>query len=282
MHVVSIGPFAWPLAIALLSIGTVAAFAIDGWLRRRGHASSERALWSLPLLTVAAARAVFVATWWADYAAVPWSVLDLRDGGFSWPAGLVVLALGAAIRLWRRPALRVSLGVSLLGGMLVGGFGLLVAMRLDRAAHASLPAVTLRDLDDRPVPLRGLVGKPLVVNLWATWCPPCRREMPLLVRAQRQRGDVRFVFVDQGESADGVRAILRSAGLQPDHVLLDPAQQLPQAFGTRAFPTTLWFDMQGDLRSMHVGALSPATLAAGLSHILPEATAAPAPSGVSR
>jgi thiol-disulfide isomerase/thioredoxin len=282
MHTVSLGPFAWTLTMALLLAGAIAALTIDSWLRRRGHASCERALWSLLLLALVVARAAFVVTWWSNYAVEPWSVLDLRDGGFSLPAGLVALILGAAIWVWRRPLLRTPLLGSLLGGALVGGFGLLVAARLDAATHAPLPAVVLRDLDDRPVPLHSLAGKPLVVNLWATWCPPCRREMPVLVRAQQEHGDVRFVFVDQGESAADVRAFLHSTGLRPDHMLLDPMQQLPQAFGTQAFPTTLWFDARGELRSVHVGALSPASLAAELSHILPDAAVAPAASGVSR
>lgn len=182
--------------------------------------------------------------------------------------------------MWHQPSSRGALGWSLLGGLLVGGLGLLIAARLDASTHRALPALVLHDLEGRAVALHQFDGKPLVVNLWATWCPPCRREMPVLVNAQRRHADVRFMFVDAGESAGAVRRFLKAAGLQPENVLLDDTQQLAQAFDVRVFPTTLFFDAQGILRSTHVGALSPATLAAELRHITPESPLAPAHLGV--
>ena len=104
MRSVAIGPFAWPSTLAVLLAGVVAAFLVDGWWRRRGHASGEPALWSALALAVLAARAAFVVAWWPDYRADPLGVLDLRDGGWSWPGGLVGLGLGAAVWAWRRPA----------------------------------------------------------------------------------------------------------------------------------------------------------------------------------
>ncbi len=69
------------------------------------------------------------------------------------------------------------------------------------ALHSSqqIPDISVRDIDGQPVSLQDLAGKPLVINLWATWCPPCRREMPVLAAAQQANPDVRFVFVNQGE-----------------------------------------------------------------------------------
>lgn len=76
--------------------------------------------------------------------------------------------------------------------------------------------------------------------------------------------------------ASEVRDVFASAALRPDHVLPDASQQLPQAFNAQVLPTTLFFDAQGALRSIHVGALSQAMLAAGLRHITPKAAVVPA------
>ena len=280
--VVSIGPLAWSLGTVLLAAGVAAALALAAFLHRRGRARVEPALWGLLVLALLAARIAFVVRWWPQYAVAPLSMLDPRDAGFSPWAGVAALVLGALGLGWRRPLLRLPLAVSLVGGLGVWGFGLLVVARLDAATHTPLPALTLRDLDDRPVALRAFAGKPAVVNLWATWCPPCRREMPVLVEAQRAHRDVHVVFVDQGESAAEVRAFFAASGLRPEHVLIDAGQSLAQQMNARVFPTTLFFDADGVLRSMHVGALSPATLAAEMRRIVPGAGSAPAPAGVPR
>ena len=71
------------------------------------------------------------------------------------------------------------------------------------------------------VQLADYQGGPLVINLWATWCPPCRREMPVLENAQRMRPDVTFLFVNQAESMQSVSTYLATQGLNLDNVLFD-------------------------------------------------------------
>jgi thiol-disulfide isomerase/thioredoxin len=283
MQLVPIGPFALPVAGLLLLAGWVTAVAIDGWLHRRGRPSTEAVLWRLLLAGVVVARLVFVVHWWPEYAGHPLAVLDLRDGGLSRWAGSLAVLVGAAWIGWRRRPLREQLAWVVLGGLLVWWFGSLVAWRLDAAMHTPLPALVLHDLDDRPQPLQRLRGQPLVINLWASWCGPCRREMPVLAQGQQARPQLRFVFADQGESAAEIRAFLAANRLRLDGVLTDPSSQLSQHFGVRGYPTTLFFDAQGSLRSMHTGELSPATLAADVRHIIPDAAAAAShPSGVLR
>lgn len=62
--------------------------------------------------------------------------------------------------------------------------------------EGQLPALTLQDLQGKDVALPTFVGRPTVVNLWATWCPPCRRELPMFQQAQAAQPGVHFVFLD--------------------------------------------------------------------------------------
>ena len=82
--------------------------------------------------------------------------------------------------------------------------------------------------------LRSLAGRPLVVNLWATWCPPCRREMPAMQAAQEANPDIGFVFVNQGESSVIVRRFLATQQLRLQNVVIDPSGQLAARTGAAA------------------------------------------------
>lgn len=109
----------------------------------------------------------------------------------------------------------------------------------------------------------------MVVNLWATWCAPCRREMPVLQQAQAARPEVHFVFLNQGESAERVLAFLGSQQLPLRNVLLDAHGQAGAQLGHRALPTTLFYDASGRLVDTRVGELSHATLAQRLEAMDP-------------
>ena len=154
-------------------------------------------------------------------------------------------------------------------GML-GGFGMAVALAwaafnglllmMQRAAPP-LPAFELGTLDGSPTTLAAHAGRPVVLNMWATWCPPCRREMPVLEDAQAKYPGVAFVLVNQGEDRGTIRDYLDAAGLELDHVLLDPHSRAMLDTGTRGLPTTLFFNAQGRLVDTHMGELTRASLA---------------------
>ena len=135
-----------------------------------------------------------------------------------------------------------------------------VALSVRPDTGHALPALELTSLEGRPMNLAEFKGKPTVVNLWATWCPPCVREMPVLQQAQAERPGVNFVFLNQGESAEQVSTWLRARRLPMRNVLLDANRQASAAFKQRALPTTLFFDARGQLVSTRVGELSSATL----------------------
>ena len=98
--------------------------------------------------------------------------------------------------------------------------------------------------------------------------------MPVLERAQRATPGVAFVFANQGESAETVKAYLAAESLVLKNMLLDPSGSVAAAASAPGLPTTLFFDATGQLVDRRMGELSPATLAQRLERLL----AAPAAS----
>src|SRR5690606_8280441 len=102
--------------------------------------------------------------------------------------------------------------------------------------------------------------------LWATWCPPCRREMPVLSTAQAAREDVHFIFANQNESAEEVRRFLVTQGLRVQNVLFDRGL-LAIAYAAPGLLTAPFFERDGSLRRSHMGELSAPRLADYLSSV---------------
>jgi len=140
--------------------------------------------------------------------------------------------------------------------------------RKPAAPELTVPALVLPRLGGGQVALADLVGRPLVINLWASWCPPCRREMPLLARAALEHRQAVFLFVDQGEDAETVRRFLDEQGLVLEWVLLDQKSELGRAFRTSGIPFTFFFDAEGHLVARHPGELFPQALDRYLSQAL--------------
>lgn len=264
---VSLGPLALPLAPLLLALAcAVGLFVGRGWGRRRG-VDPEPVLWRMLLVALLAARLGHVWLWRSAYAEAPWSVLDFRDGGFDPGFGVAGAALTGLAAVRKTPALRAALAAGA-GTAFVLWVAGTIGLALRDQPGAPLPALTLQDaLGPQAVPLSRFTGQPVVVNLWATWCGPCQREMPVLARAQSRHRDLHFVFANQGEDAARVRAFLAREGLQLEHVLLDPARRVGASFQADALPTTLFFDREGRLVARRIGALSDATLAEQLQRL---------------
>lgn len=252
-----------PDALALL--GALAAGHGGGWLLgRRDWRDVERHLWLATAVGLAAARLAYVLEWHEAYAAQPLSILDIRDGGWNAAAGFAAATLHALIAGFRlRRAARGLAGA--LGAALAAWA--IASLALSDAGEARVPGLEVQTLQGATLALSGLAGRPLVVSFWATWCPPCRREMPVLAAAQREHPEVAFVFANQGESPGTVRRYLAAEGLALEGVVLDPALALGKAAGVRGMPTTLFYDSRGRLVESRVGELSPATLAERLARV---------------
>ncbi|MGN7739699.1 prolipoprotein diacylglyceryl transferase family protein [Pseudomonas sp. 22526] len=260
----TIGTFAIALNHLLL-ISALALATFVGWrVAKRGGENPESVLFGLFLLGMLAARIGFVIAYWKHYRHDLWLIIDLRDGGFlPWP-GVIVLLLAALAWGWRRPALRKPLGAGVGSGL---AFWLLATLSLSIFEQGTrLPDIALRNADGGTVQLTSYQGKPLVINLWATWCPPCRREMPVLERAQQQRPDLTFLFVNQAESMQSVSTFLATQDLNLNNVLFDGSGRLGQAVGSMALPTTLFYSADGRMLGSHLGELSEASLARALEH----------------
>lgn len=271
----SLGPFVLafnhlPLLVAL------ALATLVGWMAgRRKGVNPERALFGVFLIGLLVARLTFVVGYWAQYRATPLSIIDIRDGGFSPLAGVIAVLIGALLCGWRRPTLRASMGMGVASGLLfwwLGNLGL-------NAQHdsARLPDLTLRNAAGETVQLSDYRGKPLVVNLWATWCPPCRREMPVLQAGQHAHPETVFLFVNQAESAGDVATFLARQGLHLENVLFDAKGELGQRVGSAALPTTLFYGHDGRLSGSHMGELSSASLTHYLDDFSEAAMPASAP-----
>ena len=206
-----------------------------------------------------AARAAFVLKHLDSYLAAPLDMLDIRDGGFVAYAGLLAACAVGFVQLQRDAPLRRPLPGAALAGLLVWG-GANLAIQASQPAHPPLPQLVLQRLDGGSLDLAGLKGKPVVLNLWATWCPPCQREMPAMAAAQAANPDVAFVFVNAGEEPAAVRRYLDEHGLQLPNVVLDSRRGTARAMGAVGYPTTLFFDRRGLLAARHMGELSRAGL----------------------
>ena len=99
-----------------------------------------------------------------------------------------------------------------------------------------------------------------VLNLWATWCPPCRREMPMMTELSAEVPEARFIFANQGESADQISAFLAAENLPLAGMLRDPQEHLMGRLRAVGLPSTLIFDEQDQLVAAHTGEISRSAL----------------------
>ncbi len=118
------------------------------------------------------------------------------------------------------------------------------------------PAFTLKDIDGKTQSLAQYRGKVVLVNFWATWCPPCRAEMPSIERLYASMKGKPFVVLalDQGESVDNVFAYMGQLSPSPTFpVLLDNKSQAAHAFGVMGIPSTYLIDKQGRIVAQAIG-----------------------------
>lgn len=107
----------------------------------------------------------------------------------------------------------------------------------------------------------------VVVNFWATWCVPCKEEMPLLDRAAAAHPDVAFLAVDLDEDGGKIRAFFDELGLTRLEPLLDVGLETARRYGLASVPSTYFVDGGGTIRQVHIGQLDEPTLEDALDRI---------------
>jgi thiol-disulfide isomerase/thioredoxin len=278
----SIGPVLVPTLRASIIVALL--FAIWVAVRIAGYMNlesglarrvAETSVW----LGLIGARLGFVVTNWSAFRDTPWTALYFWQPGYLPVAGLLV---GAGYALWRlrhhEPRQRRryvrALGTSFaLAALLVGIVVAAMQIRFDPAVLRPgdpVPNFTLQTLDGKPVTFSSLQGQAVVLNFWATWCPPCRRELPLLEAVQKEysaRG-VTIAGINLDEPVDLVRTYVRSAGVTYP-IWVDPRAAEPGFKGTRelynqfggvGLPTTFFIDANGVIRDSYIGELNRAFL----------------------
>jgi len=133
------------------------------------------------------------------------------------------------------------------------------------------PEFQLPSLEGQVVALNDLRGKALLVNFWATWCPPCREEMPYLQQIYDEWSGKGLVLlaVDIGESSDTVESFMQSHKLSFP-VLLDTNKDIALEYNVRYIPTTFLIDKDGIIQVVKVSAFSStAEIEKILSKIIP-------------
>lgn len=132
-----------------------------------------------------------------------------------------------------------------------------------------MPEFKLASLSGQPVSLGDYAGRPVLVNAWATWCPPCRAEMPALQAfyAAHQASGLELLAVNAGEGASLVSSFIGQMGFTFP-VLLDPGMQVLEGLGVRSYPTSILVGRDGQVKLIHTGLFTPETLESEVAPLL--------------
>lgn len=265
MNAIAIGPLAFSGDRFSVIIGLFAFMIVGSVL----SAYVERRLGPWTTTTVMAgligARLAYVAAHLDSFLQEPWRILAIWQGGFSWIGGTIGVGLAMIFLARRAWATLPWAAASLFAGLFVW----IVSSGLMSANVApGAPATSFARLDGTgPVAIAERGGRPAVLNLWATWCPPCRREMPMMAQMAKDNPHVDFIFANQGEGSATIETYLRQAGIELETVLLDPFSALSRHYAALGLPATLFIHPDGRLTTSHLGEISREALAEKLASI---------------
>ena len=136
------------------------------------------------------------------------------------------------------------------------------------------PDFTVYDLQGNPVKLSDFLGTPVVLNFWASWCGPCKAEMPEFDQVCKAlEGKVQFLMINltdgNAETVESASAFIADAGYGFP-VFYDTATEAAMAYGVQSIPTTFFITARGEAAAYYTGTMPKALLEQGIAMILPE------------
>jgi len=162
-----------------------------------------------------------------------------------------------------------AIGVILLFGIPRASLGGADTLEVAPARGARSPDFSLQRIDGEQVSLRGYRGSPVLINFWATWCAPCRIEMPFLQERYERFAEshgLKVVAIDFDEPQPDVQAFAESFGLTFD-LLLDPGGEVQRLYQIRGYPSSYFVDREGVVRVVHIGVMTEEQLDDNLKQI---------------
>jgi thiol-disulfide isomerase/thioredoxin len=262
----NIGPVSLPIG-AVVFLASIAAAVFAGCLVDRSCKNIEPIIFTSTMVGVIVARASFVLHYLPSYGGSLLKMVDLRDAGFDTFPGVAAGLVLIAYVLMRRKSVRRPLLVATAAGLAT--WGAASAATTQSSHSASAPTEMLVNAAGTMQALAPRDGKPLIINLWATWCGPCQTEMPVLANAQARYPGLNLVFVNQAERRNTVDAFMEALKLHIANSLFDPDLSVAKATHTTAYPTTLFYDASGRLLERHLGFFSQATFEATIGRLYP-------------
>ncbi|MEH6709946.1 MAG: TlpA disulfide reductase family protein [Paraglaciecola polaris] len=266
MTSISIGSFALPISPLILLFSLIVGLIVIAILGRKQSISVGDSLVSIVIYSLIVGRLVFVMRFFESYDSV-WQILDIRDRGFdafsSFIAGLIFLI----IQLQRKPQQRKILICGAATTVLL--FTITQAIVNAGNKQSSLPNLSFSTPQGSSVNLHHVASQNVtIVNLWASWCGPCRREMPVFSQAEERFPEVEFIMLNQREPAATVNQFLAQMHLTFNYVLLDTQGDVATMMGAHGLPMTLFYDKHGNMVSSHFGEVSPASLQAAIEELI--------------
>lgn len=127
---------------------------------------------------------------------------------------------------------------------------------------------TAEDFDGKEVKLSDYFGKPIVLNFWASWCPPCKAEMPHFEKAYKENKDVQFLMVNTttGDTYSDAVNLIKSEGYTFP-VFFDTKGEASYNYDVVSLPMTIFIDKDGNLVSYHIGMISESKLLSNIEQI---------------
>jgi peroxiredoxin len=158
----------------------------------------------------------------------------------------------------------------LLGGLIVGaGIGIAITLGFDNhsveenlnlTVGSAAPDFNLNTYLGEDIRLGGFKGSPVLINFWATWCQPCRLEIPYIQsRYERYNTDLVVMAVNYDEPENIVQTFAEEFNLT-FNVLLDPGGRIQSLYQIRGYPTTYFIDSDGIIRVIHIGFMTESQL----------------------